>query len=301
MFLRARLALALVRAKLAGIRARGRSAAPSARRAITDGITWGAGLAAAILAALCALVCVTTGCPAPTPANGAISVTWSVRAANDVAVSCGRVGARFVALRLRNRATAAVTATAFPCPNSPGTAQIAPGLYDIAFQLDGADGVRLATAPDQIGVSIVSGRLTQLAPVTFRLTASPPSTLVLSLASEATTNCGPTSAGGAGITGDTITVVRPDGGCVPVTFTRQRGSEQRGTYVVNCSSPQIAPCIEKDETLTAQLDPSSYVVTARGKVGVVDCFVLSDRIDVPASSIVERTLILPRTNNSGCP
>ena len=300
MFLRARLAVALVRAKLANARSRGRSVTGAAQCAITEGITWGMGVVAAVVATLAALVCV-SGCPAPTPASGAISVSWTLRAANDVAVSCNQVGARFVALRLRNRATAAVTATAFPCPNSPGTAQIAPGLYDVVFQLDGADGARLATAPDQIGVSIVSGRLTQLEPVTFRLAASPQSRLVLSLATGSTTNCGPTSAGGAGITGNTIAVLRPDGGCVPVTFTRQRGNEQRGNYVVNCSSPAIAACIEKDETLTAQLDPLSYVVTARGKVGAIDCFVISDRIDVPASAIVERTLGLVRTNSSGCP
>jgi hypothetical protein len=297
----ARLALALVRTEITRARARVRSIAGAARRSLTDGIVCGVGVVAAALAALAALVCV-TGCPAPPPpANGSISVAWSIQSPGGLAISCEQAGARSAALRLRNRASGAVVATAFPCPNSPGTAPIAPGLYDVSFLLNASDGTLLGTAPDQMGVSIVSGRHTQLPPVTFTLGVTPKSTLVLRVATGAPTNCAPTSAGGAGITGNTIFLARVEGGCAPVVFTRQRGAEQRGTYEVNCSSPQIAPCIEKDETLTTTLDRGSYILRARGKIGVLECWVRDDTLDIPVGGAVTRTLGLQRTNAAGCP
>lgn len=301
MFIHVRLATALIRAKLACARTRVVALAGAARRSLSEPIVRAVGIAATALAVVSALVCV-TGCPAPTPpANGSISAAWSIRSANDGAISCDQVGARFAAVRLRNRATANVIATAFPCPNSPGTAQIAPGLYDVSFDLNGVDGARLMTAPDQAGVSIVSGRLTPLTPVTFTPVAASPATLVLSLATGATTNCQPTSAAGAGITGATITLVRASGGCAAVTFTRQRGAEQRGSYTVNCSSPQIAPCIEKNETLTTSLAPGAYIVHARGKVGAIDCWQRDDTLEVPAAGqTLSRTLGLLRANGPGC-
>jgi hypothetical protein len=301
MFFKARFALALVRAKLVATRTHVRSVAVAARRGLTDGVCCGIGLVVAAVAMLTALVCV-TGCPAPTPpANGSISVAWSIQSIGGQALSCEQIGAGFAALRLRNRASSAIVATAFPCANSPGTTPIAPGLYDVSFLLNAADGTLLGTAPDQPGVSIVPGRLTQLTPVTFTFGVTPKTTVVLRIATSATTNCQPTSAGGAGITGNTIFLARSDGGCAPAIFTRQRGAEQRGTYQVNCSSPQIAPCIEKDETLTTTLDRGTYTIRVRGKIGVLECWEREDTLDIPVGGTVTRTLGLRRTNAPVCP
>jgi hypothetical protein len=297
MLLHARLAFTLVRTKLTHALA---STARAARRAVTDGITHGIRAVAVAIAALSALVCV-AGCPSPPPANGTVSVAWEIRIANGVAVPCGRVGAEFVALRLRNRATGAFVATAFPCPNSPGTAPVPPGLYDVSFQLNGADGLRIAIAPDLIGVPINSGQRAELAPAVFQLTAASKTTVVLKVATGASSNCQGESAGGAGITGNTIFLARSDGGCEPVTFTRQRGTEQRPPYTVNCSSPQIAPCIEKDETLTTQLEADSYVIRVRGKLGILECWARDDTLDIPASTSITRTLGLMKVVGNGCP
>lgn len=160
MLFHSRLALALVRGKVTRTRACISSIAGAARRSLTDGIVCGVGLVATGLAALTALVCV-TGCPAPPPpANGSISVAWSIQSPGGLPMSCEQAGARSAALRLRSRATNTVIATAFPCVSSPGTAQVAPGAYDVSFLLNEADGTLLGTAPDQAGVTIVSGRLT---------------------------------------------------------------------------------------------------------------------------------------------
>jgi hypothetical protein len=293
-----RLALMLLRTKFAAARARTRALATTAWRAFTHGITCGTGIATSMLAALCTLVGI-TGCPAPTPANGAISIVWAIRAANGIGVTCASIGGRFVALRIRNRASGATTATAFPCVDGSGTAQLAPGLYDISFQLDAADGTRLATAPDQTGVTVVSGQVTQLA-VQLIAATNPQTTLILSIATSASSNCQPTSAGGAGVTGTTLRLERVGSGCVPLTFTRQRGSEQRGTYTVDCSSPQVATCVEKDETLTTSLDPGQYFIHARGKVGVFDCWLRDDLLDIPMGTL-PRTLGLMPSHTLGCP
>lgn len=300
MFFSARLALALLRAKLTGARTRVRSIASAAQRALTDGIVRDVGIVAA-LGALTVLVCV-TGCPAPPPPpNGSISVAWSIQSPGGLPVTCEQVGTSFAALRLRNRAGGAIVATAFPCANSPGTAQVAPGLYDVSFLLDDADGTLLGTAPDQTGVSIVSGRLTQLAPALFTFGDTPKTTLVFRLATSATTNCQPASAGGAGITGNTIFLARVGGGCAPVTFIRKRGNEQRGTYQVNCTSPEIAPCIEKDETLTTTIVRGTYTIRVRGKIGVLECWARDDTLDIPVGGNVSRTLGLVRIGGTGCP
>jgi hypothetical protein len=267
----------------------------------SGGIACGVGIAVATSAAVIALVCA-SGCAPPsaaTPANGALSVSWSVHADTGVAVSCESVGARFVALRIRNRASGATTATAFPCPSNVGSVQLTPGLYDVSFQLDAADGTRLAIAPDQRGVSLVSGQLTRLT-VALTVGATPSSGLVLSLSTTATSNCRSPTAGGAGITGTTVTLERGAGGCAPVTFTRRLADRVVGMYTVNCSSPGVIACLENTETLTASFAPGRYVVRARGKVGPIDCWQTDDTINVPAGSVVSHTAALLPTHGPGC-
>jgi hypothetical protein len=105
------------------------------------------------------VLCGCGGSTPPPPANGSISLAWSITDASTRPASCAQVGARSVALRLRNRADGNIVATAFPCEHSPGTAQVATGVYDITIELHTPDGTRLATAPDQTGVAIVAGRV----------------------------------------------------------------------------------------------------------------------------------------------
>jgi hypothetical protein len=145
----------------------------------------------------------------------------------------------------------------------------------------------------------VSGQLTRLT-VVLTVGATPSSGLVLSLFTSATSNCRSTAAGGAGINGTTVTLERGAGGCAPVTFTRRLADQVVGRYTVNCSSPAVAACVEKYETLTASLDAGSYVVRARDKVGPIDCWQTDDTIDVPAGSTVSHTAVLLPTHGPGC-
>lgn len=301
MLICARLVVAATRAMLKRARGVASSLAQGAKRSLSDGIVCSLGTIVAILAALTALVCASACSAPPPPANGSISAFWAVQAPAGVTVPCEQVGARSAALRLRNRSTNAVIATAFACAKGSGTASIAPGVYDVSFLLNSADGELIGTAPDQLGVSIISGRITELAPIAFVFGETPQTTVTLKIATSAQTNCQGPSVGGAGITGNTIFLARGDGGCAPVIFTRHRGAESRGTYQVNCSSPQLAPCIEKDETLTAILDRGNYTIVVRGRVGALDCWARSDTLAIPIGGSLSRTLGLQRVDNGACP
>lgn len=106
---------------------------------------------------------------------------------------------------------------------------------------------------------------------------------------------------GAGVTSMTITLVHTGGGCAPVTFLRS-GGPTMSSYVVNCSSPMIATCIEDTETLTVPSMPSGpYTIHIRGKIGAVDCWQNDDALQVPpqGQSLIE-TLNLAKTAASGC-
>jgi hypothetical protein len=143
---------------------------------------------------------------------------------------------------------------------------------------------------------VAVGRTTALTPVTFALGTGGGGSSGVALTFEAenvASNCQASSSGGAGITGTTVTIVKVGGGCAPVTLTRNRGGAQVGTYKVNCSSPQVAACVERDETLTTTgLAPAAYVLHVRGKIGPVDCWVADPQIDVPASGQLQTRIVL---------
>jgi hypothetical protein len=230
---------------------------------------------------------------------GVISLAWSITDRNGQPATCTQVNAQSVALQLRNHAAGNVVAAAFPCTDSPDTAQVAAGLYDITMELQAADGTRLATVPDQANITIVSGQLKRLTSVTFA--ASTQSSLMLSLATPATTNCQAIGMKGAGITGTMLTLIRSGAGCAPVTFVRTVGSSQRGTYTVNCSSPIVAPCVEKDEILTTSLAAGTYTIHVGGKIGAIECWQRDDVLEVPPpGKPLIRTLDLAHLNIPGC-
>ena len=226
-----------------------------------------------------------TGGSPPQPTTGTVSLAWSIFDATAQPATCDQVSARSVALRLRPHAGGNAIAAAMPCAPGSGTAPVVPGIYDIAIELHAADGTRLASAVDQTGISISAGRTTQLTAVRFAATMT--FRLVASIATSATTNCKPTTSGGAGITSTSITLERLDPGregCAAVTFSRALGTTQEGTYKVDCTSPAIATCVENTETLTTSVPPGTYLIHVRGKRSTLDCWRGNDKLIVPATN-----------------
>jgi hypothetical protein len=225
--------------------------------------------------------------------RGSASASWSITVAGH-STTCAHVGAASVSLRLHRGSGADVT-SAFPCTDTEGTmSPVTPGAYDATLTLHANDGATLATAPSQGAITIGADQVTALAPVAF--TADGRGKLLLSLATLSTrTNCAARDQGGAGITGSRITLVHAADGCAPVTFTRSRGTTTLGTYMVNCSSPQVTGCIERDETLTIDgLDSGPYVISVGALVGPIQCWAGDDVLSVPAgASLVKRIQLAP--------
>lgn len=214
--------------------------------------------------------------------RGTVSLAWSLTDLNGRPIQCDEVGATFVFLELRSKSTLSGTVASFSCGNSPSMSPpLEVGAYDIRFELHGP-ALTSVPAPMQSDVVIAANEDTRLQPVTFAVDTT--GQLVLGVtAPPRATNCGGTSMMGAGITTMTITLVRGDGGCAPVTFVRTRGSTTVGNYTVNCSSPQVSSCIENDETLTvASLPSGPYTIHVRGKIGAADCWANDDTFSVPA-------------------
>ncbi len=253
---------------------------------------------AALLALASSPACGNCG-PAMGP-RGAASAAWSITVLGQP-TTCAQVGATSVSLLLHNRASGTEITAAFTCTNTQGkTALVAAGAYDATLTLHAADGTILATAPIQAGVTIGAGQLAALAPVAF--VVSDHGKLVLSLATLMTsTNCRPRNEAGADVTGSVITLERAAGGCAPVTFVRSRGTTALGTYLVNCSSPQVTSCIERDETLTADgIESGAYVIRVGGLIGPVRCWAGADTLSVPAGAPLIQAIQLGPQPVTGC-
>lgn len=241
---------------------------------------------------------------ATSPCPGSVSLAWSITNASGQPLSCAQAAATSVALRLQSRSGGTPVFTAFPCASSSGTVNVAPGLYDVTIELRDASGARRATTPPQTSVAVAVGRTKVLTPVTFAVGSGGGggNRVALTLQAEnVTSNCQPSSSGGAGISGTTVFIARSDGGCAPARLVRSRGGVETGAYQVNCSSPEIASCVERDETLTTTgLLSGSYTVRVGGKIGPVDCWVAESRIDVPATGQLDTRLVLRRQSAPGC-
>jgi hypothetical protein len=244
----------------------------------------------------------TAACSSCSPdrvARGSASVSWSITALGGPS-TCARAGGASVSLLLRSRGSGDEAHFTFRCTDTRGTTQpITAGPYDATLTLYDADGATLAVGPTQRAVAIDADRVTTLTPVIFTVEGGK---LVLSFATLATTtNCLLREQGGAGITASTITLERAAGGCAPVTFIRSRGETTIGTYTVNCSSPQVAPCIERDETLTVDgLESGPYVIRASGLLGAIQCWAAADVLTVPAGASLVKSIQLAPSRGPGC-
>jgi len=223
------------------------------------------------------------------PAPGTFTLAWTVANTGGMAITCDQIGAQAVTALLRNRAIQGGSTEVFTCSTLSGMSQVlAPGIYDIDFDLNGGGGDPvtgvIATAPQQAGVEIKAGQNTVLTPLAFSVNAT--GALKLKLMSSATAgNCVPTAQMGAGITTNTITVTRVgDGVCAPLTFNISAGSMggTAGTYVVDCVSPAVAPCIERDQELTVSgVTSGAYAINVRASQGGTLCYTNVDQLPVP--------------------
>lgn len=235
--------------------------------------------------------------PEGVPAGGTFSLAWTLVDAGGAPLTCDRVGGVTVTTLLRNRGVQGGTTEVFTCPTMNGTTPaITPGIYDIRFELTGATGL-IATAPEQMGIVVESGKNTAIEPVVFEVDAVGGLDLAID-ALKPGGNCAPAASNGAGITAMTITLNHAAGGaCEPATL-------MIGTtpYTINCATPVEVGCIETSTKITATGVPSdAYLIHVRGKQGAQTCFVNDDSIRVPPNGMTfTRTLNLAPTGAVGC-
>lgn len=216
------------------------------------------------------------------PPGGTFTLDWSVTNTSNQPITCDEIGGLSVTAVVRNRGVEGGSTEVFTCATLLGTsAALAPGIYDIDFELNGVSGL-IATAPKQMGLVITSQGNLQLAPVTFTVDAT--GGLKLNFTSNKPGgNCGLVANNGAGITATTITLQHVGAGtCEPVTFMVAAGASQpASSYTVNCGTPAVAGCIENDQQLSVAGVPSgSYVIHVRGRSGA-DCWTNDDQLPVP--------------------
>jgi hypothetical protein len=240
--------------------------------------------------------------PDSPPPPGAFHVTWSVSDTSGNPISCDTIGGFAMTATLVDHAVIGGSTQVFTCSSGGGSSQaVDPGTYDIAFELDGAKGVVLATAPTQKNVVIGPGKTVELTPLAFAVDATGGLALNVIAGSGAGGNCAAKASGGAGITSFTLTLAQGST-CQPVTFQVSAGAETASTYTVDCANPQVAGCIEQDQTLSVSDVPSgNYTLMATGFVGSTSCWTVDETIEVPAAAMTFTTpLALELTGTTGC-
>ncbi len=232
---------------------------------------------------------------------GTFDLAWKVTDSSGAVITCDQIGAQTVTVLTRNRAIQGGSTEVFTCGTGAGTSgPLIAGTYDMDFELSGIGGAIgtgvIATSPAQMGIVISSGGKVELTPLTFAVDAT--GGLKLNLASNKPGgNCGTIVNNGAGITAMSLILQHTGTGtCEPVTFTYpSNGTQPGGTYTVSCTSPNIAPCLESNQTLSASNVPSgAYQIHVRGKIGTSNCWNNDDSISIPP---LARDLI--RTLNLG--
>ncbi len=238
----------------------------------------------------------------PDPGTGTISLASSMIDLSGSPIGCDRINPGETLLRMRSASGSPdESEISLPCEISSVTSPpVAAGIYNVTPELN-SSGELLATAPDQNNVAVWSGIDTMLLPVKFIVDAT--GGLAISIKVESTSsNCQPIAQGGAGITSATITLTHP-GGCAPIALIRKRGNVTIGQYLINCSTPMVATCIEADETLVASgLASGPYTIHIAGRFLARECWRHDGPLQIPAGErVLSTTLILNDQGITGCP
>jgi hypothetical protein len=212
------------------------------------------------------------------PATGRFSVAWTI-GDGARALVCDDVGALFVSVDVVGTNSGGGYVEVFTCDGKTGTSKPLPiGDYDLAFELRGRSGSLGQLASQR--VKVTTDQVTAAAPLMFPVVAT--GLLDSKVFAGATSNCGP-GPNGSNIASMTLVLEKQGGPCVPTTFAIAAGANRVAvTYVSTCATPTpVAPCIERDQAVTATLGSGPYVIRVRGTVGVAACWTADQLLDVP--------------------
>ncbi len=228
--------------------------------------------------------------PIDSPAvPGTFTLAWTVADTASNPITCNQIGAQAVTALMRNHNIQGGSTEVFTCSTLMGMSMtLVAGTYDASFDLNGIGGDPvtgiIATAPSQLAFEIKAGENTVLAPLAFRVNAT--GGMKLKMQTSATVdNCATATGTNAGITTNTITVTKTsDGMCAPLLFNISAGAAGTPrTYMVDCTTPVVAACIERDQELTvAGVVSGSYGINVKAnKATGTNCFTNIDQLPVP--------------------
>jgi hypothetical protein len=238
------------------------------------------------------------------PETGAFSLAWTVTDANQQPISCDRIGAVALTVTYHNRAYSGAQTEVFTCATGSGMGTgLVVGSYDFDYELDATTGP-LATVMGPRQVTISSGQTAALPRVSFAVQAVGALDLTLQTGKSGG-NCGALATMGAGITSTTITLVHSTTtACEPITLAISAGATKpAGSYVIDCTTPVVGPCIEHDQHLTAPSVPSDgYTIHVRGNIGATPCWSNNDTLQVPAlgKTLMRGLNLVLATGTTGC-
>jgi hypothetical protein len=229
------------------------------------------------------------------PVNGTLAFSWEIHDTDGAVIPCERVGALSMTATLHELSTAGGFTEPFSCNTGMGVASVAPGTYEIGFELDAPSGI-IATATKQTGLVVASAGASVVPKATFTLDATGALDLVFA-AIEPGGN-GSNCEGGAGIDTMTITLEDASDACTPVTFDVSAGATgTAGTYQVDCAAPVTIGCLENDQRLSVSgVDSGSHQIHVRGATVNPDCTWTNDDIFAvpPIGATLMRTLNLAK-------
>ncbi|MFT3699167.1 MAG: hypothetical protein QM831_38830 [Kofleriaceae bacterium] len=239
------------------------------------------------------------------PPKGTFTLSWAVTDPGGTAIPCSQIGAQSVTVLTHNLAEDGGETQVFVCSQLSGESEaIAPGTYEMNFELDAQGSVQLATAPTQHNVVVPEGGQVALDPISFAVDDN--GSLDLLLSSGRATNCGAAPTG-AGITSMQISLTHnSDLTCAPITLHVGAGATSgTGAFDYNfnsCDTPiYTEKCIENDQHITASTLAGDYTIKVKGvqsvTVGMPDvgpvCWTNGDSLTIPPlSGTLTRTLNL---------
>jgi hypothetical protein len=216
--------------------------------------------------------------PPDAPADaGRFSISWTI-ADGTRTLRCDDVGALLVTVEVTGPDIAGGVVEAFSCAAGTGTSRIlAPGVYNLSFELIGRGGLSLGELSSQ-QIVVPGAGVVPAQPLAFPVSAS--GLIDARLVAGADMNC---TAIGANLSAMTVVLERQGGACVPTTFQISAGAAQpASTYVSTCGpTPAVSPCIERDQAVTASVNSGAYVVRVRGLIGAATCWFADLLADVP--------------------
>lgn len=247
------------------------------------------------------------------PPKGNFTLAWAVTDTSGATITCDQIGAQSVTVLTHNLAEDGGETQPFVCSTLMGQSQaMAPGTYEMSFELLGQASAQLATAPKQTNVVIPEGGTVALQPISFAVDDT--GGINLKLSTGRTHNCDP-APGGGGLTSVQLSLTHnSDLSCAPITLNVAAGATQpAAVYNFNsCDTPVFTgACIENDQAITATSTlAGDYTIHINGIQSVTPgmpnagpvCWKNSDSLTVPPlGGTLTRTLNLAfQMQTAGC-